>query len=366
MKAVIPCAKKKDSLFPLSETKPTGLMPLKGVKSVNYLIEDLEKIGITEIYLVTNYKERQFKEAYGEYDNVEIVHQDKLEGTAEAINCCNFIEEDFIVVNGDVIISEQDLRNLRNKHKDKKGKITLLGTEENKPEKFGVLSIRDDKVVDLEEKPDDPENPLINTGIYVFSPEIFESINQLKEGENLIDAVQNFIKEETAYYELVENYWIDIGSPSKLWHADKIKRETLITEQKISEKAKIEENAIVKEKVEIGKNTVVKSGAVIEGETHIGDNCVIGPNTVIRDSSISENCQIRNAHVEESIVFEENIVDPFTYIEKSIIGEESDFKSGSVVKQSYIGGKSFIEMNNSIRGVKFVPNARTDLSEISK
>ena len=63
---------------------------------------------------------------------------------------------------------------------------------------------------------------------------------------------------------------------------------------------------------------------------------------------------------------EENIIDPYVAVERSILGEESDTKSGTVIRESFIGGRSYIDMNNSIRGIKFVPDARTDLSEISK
>lgn len=368
MKAVIPCAKKKENLFPLSETKPTGLVPVKGTAISQHLIESLEELNIDEIFLVTNYKEEEFEKKYKDNPKITIVHQENLTGTAAAVNTCKQIEDDFIVINGDVIVSTQDLEKLIDKHKEENdSSTTMLATDEDKPEKFGVLSIQDDKVTDLTEKPEKPENNLINTGIYIFGAEIFGTIDKLSEEEKSItDAVKKFVKQGSVQYELISNYWSDIGSLNKLWKADKIKRESQITETRIHEEAIIHDNVEIIGNTKIEKGAEIKPGTVLEGTNYIGKNAVIGPNTVIKDSTIGENSQIRNAEIDNSVLFEENIVDPFVYIENSIIAEKTDIKSGTVIRECKIGAQSFIDMNNSIRGIKFVPNARTDLSEISK
>jgi len=65
-------------------------------------------------------------------------------------------------------------------------------------------------------------------------------------------------------------------------------------------------------------------------------------------------------------MFGKVVVDPHSNLERSVIAEEVEIKSGTVIRDSFIGARSFVEMNNSIRGTKFVPDARTDLGEISK
>jgi len=367
MKAVIPCAKKKESLFPLSETKPTGLMPLNGKTIIDHLISSLEELEIEEVYLVTNYKEEEFRKKFEDTPNVDIIHQENLSGTSEAISSCDFIEEDFIVINGDVIVSTEDLDNLVEKHNKLSNTVTMLATDDDKPEKFGVISIQDDNIIDLVEKPENPENNLINTGIYIFKPEIFDTINTLNDEETSItDAVRKHVEKEDARFQLAKNYWLDIGSLNKLWKADRIKRENTINRTEIHEDAIIHENVDITGKAVIEQGVEIKPGTVLEGSVRICENSVIGPNTVIKDSTISEMCQIRNADVENSLIFEKTILDPFVHIENSIIGEKTDIKSGTIIRECKIGAQSFIDMNNSIRGVKFVPNARTDLSEISK
>lgn len=360
MKAVIPVAKKKDSMFPFSESRPTSLMPVMGKPLVKHLVSSLQDAGVDDIYLVTNYMEDEFEEVFGEYTNVNLVSQEELEGTAAAVSTCSFIEEDFLVVNGDVMVSGDDIRSLLDKHRG--NGATLLATGTDSPEKFGVLSIEDDRVKAIDEKPEEAENQLVNTGIYVFSPEIFDVIENTGSSE-LTDAVEEFIDDVDVRFEFLEDYWIDVGSPKKLIQADRIKREYDM-ESRVHPEADVSETAEVKDSY-IGKNAVLEPGAVVE-DSYISEGVAVGPGTVIRHSTVNTESIVEATAVESSLLFESTVIDPATHLENVILGKETDVKPGTVIRESFIGPRSFIEMNNSIYGVKFVPDARTDLSEISK
>ena len=361
MKAVIPAAKKKENMFPFSESKPTSLMPVKGEPLILQTIEKLKSQGVDEIYVVVNYMEDAFRELFDGRTDVNVVLQENLSGTAKALKTVDFIEDDFIVINGDVVISEKDIRKLIESHE---GDLSLLATDESKAEKFGVLSIQNDEIVSIEEKPENPENSLINSGIYLLRPDIFELLNA-SDNPSLTEIINENIEAFDARFRLIEDYWIDIGGPKKLLEADRVLREKELV-LNISDDAKIAENASIGEKVRIGTSVTIEDGAVIKGPTVIGENSYIGPNTVIESSTIGTNSQIENCHIHSSLLFEENIVDSFNDLENIVLGEECDLKPGSVLKESFIGPRSYIDMNNSIRGVKFVPDARTDLGEISK
>jgi NDP-sugar pyrophosphorylase family protein len=365
MRAVIPCAKKKDNLFPFSETKPTALMPVAGKPLVKHTIEALKDNQVEEIYLVTNYREEMFEEEFRERTDVNIVHQEELDGTASAVGECSFIEDDFLVVNGDVLISEDDISRLLDKF-EKKESTGMLGTYENKPEKFGVLSIENDEVKQIEEKPEDPENALVNTGIYTFTPDIFDVIGSLDEDEtSLTDAVQKKVECDEAFFLITEGYWLDIGSGEKLWEADKIKRET-ISETQIHEDAEVSDEAALEGSIVVERNAVIEANATVKGSCYIGENCLIESQTVVRDSSIHQNTQLNQCSVENSLLFSSNILDSFVSVEDTVIAENCDIKSGTAIRECLIGARSFIEFNNSILGTKFVPDARTDIGEISK
>ncbi|MFB6191390.1 MAG: sugar phosphate nucleotidyltransferase [Candidatus Nanohaloarchaea archaeon] len=367
MKAVIPVAVKKDSMFPFCESKPTGLMPVMGKPLVKHLINALQEVGVDDIYLVTNHLEQEFEEEFGEYTNVNIVHQDELSGTARAIECCDFIDEEFIAVNGDVLVSENDLQALEQKYRNSDCEAAMLATNEDRPEKFGVLSITNDRVSSIEEKPEDAQNTLVNTGIYMFSPAIFDYIDRLGEDQTSItDAVNLVAQEASARFELVEDYWLDIGTPRKLWKADRLKREHHIDSREVHDGAEISGKAELPDEVKVEEGAEIKAGAALEGRCYIGENAVVGPNTTVRDSSITAGCDLRSCDVDSSLLFEDSFIDASVSMTRSVVGEEVEIRPGTVIRESYIGPRSFVEMNNSVRGTQFVPDARTDLGEISK
>lgn len=367
MKAVIPCAKKEEDLFPFSETKPTALMPVMGQPIIDHLIESLESVGVDEFYIVANHLEDEFRERFENAGNVNIVHQEELTGTASAMEAVESFDEEFFVVNGDVIVSESDLENLKKKYDNTDPKVSLLAAGEEKPEKFGVLSITNDEVTGIEEKPEEPENSLVNSGIYLFDAEVFEVIEELEDEETSItDAVRRFVDREEATFELIEDYWVDIGEPGKLLKADQVKREFHIRETEVADSAKVHEDALITGNAVIEEDAVIKPGTVIEGDVYIGKGVEVEPNTRLKNCSVSHGSIIDADSLRDSIIFEENILDPGVCVEKSILGEESEVRSGTVIRECFIGARSYIEINNSIYGVKFVPDARTDLQEISK
>ncbi len=367
MKAVILCAAKEESLYPFTESKPTALIPVAGKPLIKHVIKDLQEEGVKDIYIVTNHLEEMFKQEFDNYTNVNTVRQENLNGTGAALEECSFIDEDFMVLNGDVVISKNDISRLIKKHKDSSSSATLMATTEDKPEKFGVISITNDKVDRLTEKPEEPENTLVNTGIYGFSPDIFNVLEEMGEEEkDLTEVVQKLIQEEDVHFELADDYWIDIGTVRKLWEADKTKREYIVKETMVEDDAELHENVEILGEAIISSGAEVKPGTVLEGKVFIGENSVIGPNTTLKDTTVNKNSQLRSCDIESTLLFERNIVDPSVHIENSIIAEKTDIKSNTSIRESYIGPRSFIEMNNSVYGVKFVPDARTDLSELSK
>ena len=351
-------------MYPFTETKPTGLIPVAGKPMVMHLIESLQEIGVDDVYIVTNYLEEMYDAKFDEYTNVNTVHQEDLKGTGHALLECDFIDDEFFVLNSDIIVSTEDLRKLKEKHENEESRATILASDESKPEKFGVLSIVNDRVKKIVEKPEEAENSLVNTGIYILGPEIFASIEEA-DTVDLTEGVMGLL-ENKVRFQIVEDYWYDIGSLKKLWKADRVKRQDLLNETNISDEAEVHESVEIDGTARIKNGARIKANTVLEGDVIIGEDSVIGPNTVIEDSTVCENSQVRAATLEGCLLFENNIVDPHVHLEHTVAAEDVDIKSGTVITESFLGSEAFVEMNNSIRGVKFVPNGRTDLSEISK
>ena len=61
-------------------------------------------------------------------------------------------------------------------------------------------------------------------------------------------------------------------------------------------------NTYVDPRCTVGEGTVLLPGTILRGETHVAANCEIGPNAMIRDSSIGEGTTVNASQVNESTV----------------------------------------------------------------
>ncbi len=88
--------------------------------------------------------------------------------------------------------------------------------------------------------------------------------------------------------------------------------------------------------VKIGRDTVVEPGVFLRGRTRIGENCRIGTGTVIEDSEIGPDTDIRPYSViEKSRVSARAAIGPFAHLRPgSDIGEEARVGNFVEVKQS--------------------------------
>lgn len=86
-------------------------------------------------------------------------------------------DQPFIVSYGDVL-SEIDIDDMVDFHVSNNGMATMALTAVNKSSDWGVVRVQGSRVYSFLEKPDarrDLSN-IINAGVYIFEPEIFEAI----------------------------------------------------------------------------------------------------------------------------------------------------------------------------------------------
>jgi len=121
MQAVILTAGEGTRMRPLTLTRPKTMLPVGGKPILQYNVEALRDAGITEILLIVGYKEEMVKEHFGNGNkigvNINYITQKERLGTAHAIgHSREFIKEDFMVLNGDIILDPELLRELIDKY----------------------------------------------------------------------------------------------------------------------------------------------------------------------------------------------------------------------------------------------------------
>ena len=97
----------------------------------------------------------------------------------------------------------------------KKGAKVFLKEVED-PERFGVATLKGNKVTKIVEKPKKPESNLVTTGLYQYDSDVFKIIKKLKpsaRGElELTDVNNAYIKNGQMEAEFVDGFWSDAGT----------------------------------------------------------------------------------------------------------------------------------------------------------
>ena len=332
MQCVILAAGEGSRMRPLTSSRPKVMLPLAGKPMLEHLIRNVRDAGITDIILVVGYHEDAIRKWF---DNglkfgvsIRYVVQRKQMGTADALRTAEpFIHEQFLMLNGDMIVETSDLLKIIGQP----GPVMATYTTAH-PESFGVVTVENDKITTLEEKSLHPKSNIINAGAYLFETGIFDILKKISpssRGEyELTDALTDYIGEGrlTAYPLSV---WMDVGYPWDMLCAN----EHLLASISGDILGTVEENVVIKGQLILGKGSVIKSGTYIEGPCIIGENTSVGPNAYLRPgTTVGNNCHIGHAvEIKNSIIFDDTKIPHYNYIGDSVIGSRCNFGAGTKI-----------------------------------
>ncbi|WP_332881714.1 bifunctional sugar-1-phosphate nucleotidylyltransferase/acetyltransferase [Methanosarcina horonobensis] len=278
MKAVVLVAGKGTRMEPLTSDCPKVMLQVANKPVLEHILNSAVEAGIDGFVFITGYLEEQIKAHFGDGSkwgvSIEYVQQKEQLGTANAIGYAKgHVEGAFLVLNGDMLIGQQDLKALISRQEE----AIICVKEVENPSDFGVLEIENGKVIKIIEKPKNPPTNLANAGIYLFRESIFDLIDRTRPSVRneleITDSIQMLIDSGAPVgYSPLEDSWIDIGYPWDLLKAN----EYLLKAVKGYCQGTIEPNVVIKGEVTIGKGSLIRSGAYIEGPVVIGENCDIG------------------------------------------------------------------------------------------
>ena len=350
MKAVILAAGEGLRCRPLTLTRSKVMLTVANRPILEYVITSLSGNNIKDIILIVGYKKERIMNYFGDgIDfgvNITYVEQDAQLGTAHAIKQAeSFISEDFLVLNGDNLIESNTISDLLSKAS---GDVTLLTVVREQTIGYGVVILNKEKVIRIVEKPREKVSHFVNTGIYMFSPLIFDEIDKTPISDiseyAITDTIQRIINKGGVVRHVTTNsMWMDAVHSWDLLKANAI----LLEKLKRNVKGEVEEGAVILGDVEIGENSVVRSGCYIVGPAIIGKNCDIGPNTTIFPStSVGDNCRIGSfTELENSIIMNDVRIGTGSYISNSIIGTHNVIGSHFVTE---VGKNLKIEMKGTL------------------
>lgn len=194
---------------------PKPLLPVGNRPMIALIVEQLRRHGIERIYISINYRAVKIKDYFTENPIKGVVinylEEQEFLGTAGSLSLLpEPVKQPLIVMNGD-ILSPVNFGNLLDFHATSHKQMTLCAREFNFQIPYGVLQMRGDELVDIEEKP--THSIFINAGIYALEPAVLGLIKpqQRLDMPELIKAVNASPGGVSCYP--VSEFWLDIGSP---------------------------------------------------------------------------------------------------------------------------------------------------------
>lgn len=251
-KAVIPAAGLGTRFLPATKAQPKEMLPIVDKPTIQYIVEEAVKSGITDILIITGRSKRAIEDhfdrsieleleleskdkqemldtvrAISEMVNIQYVRQKMPKGLGHAILCAkSFVgNEPFAVLLGDDIVDSEVpcLKQLTDAYDE--NKATILGVQQidrKNVNKYGIvdgieISQGIHKVKTLVEKPKVEEAPsnVAILGRYVISPAIFEILENTKPGAGgeiqLTDALKELANIEPMIAYEFEGKRYDVG-----------------------------------------------------------------------------------------------------------------------------------------------------------
>jgi len=352
MKAVLLAAGEGVRLLPLTSTRPKHLIKVGGKPILQFCLEAVKNAGINEAIIVTHYMGDAICQYFGAGEklglHISYVEQKAVLGTGNAAAAAEpHVDDGFVLVYGDLLFGIGVVKDVLRLFEQGKTAAVVGVVPVDNPESFGIIELdKKKRVKRIVEKPAAGKAPsnLANTGVYVFSHEVFDKIRQTKataRGEwELTDAVTLLAKEDKIVLaaELSKDDWLDVGRPWDLldannWALKRIGHKVLGT---------IEQGAHLIGPVAVAESARIRSGAYIEGPCFIDEECDVGPNCYIRPStSLGKKVRVGNAcEIKNSIIMDYTHVGHLSYIGDSILGEHCNLGAGTVMANYRLDGGS--------------------------
>ncbi|MDJ0588397.1 MAG: NDP-sugar synthase [Pleurocapsa sp. MO_226.B13] len=344
MKAMILAAGKGTRVRPITYTIPKPLIPILQKPVMEFLLELLRQHGFDQIMVNVSHLAHEIEGYFrdGQRFGVDIgysfegsIVDGELVGAAlgsagglRKIQDFNtFFDETFVVLCGDALI-DLDLT-AAVKHHQAKGAIATVVTKkvpkEDVPSYGVVVTDEEGRIKSFQEKPSVEEalSTNINTGIYIFEPEIFDYIPPNQEYDIGGELFPKLVAKEAPFYAVAMDFeWVDIGKVPDYWHAVRgvLTREiknVSIPGTEVAPGIYTGLNVAVNwDKVDItgpvyiGGMTKIEDGAKIIGPAMIGPNCYICSGATVDNSVIFEYSRLgEGIRLVDKLVFGRYCVD---------------------------------------------------------
>lgn len=322
-------------------------------KIIDFAISNAANSGIDYIGILTQYKHFYLNEHIGlgqawDYDRLKgglkLLSPYYTEeggrwykGTANAIfeniDYLDNINPKYVLILSGDHIYKMDYAKMLEVHKNAEADVTIavMEVDWNEASRFGIMNTDDTgRIIEFEEKPENPKSNLASMGIYIFDwkilrPSLIEDYKNKESsydfGKDIIPSLLKSGKNLHSYR--FDGYWKDVGTVRSYWEAnlDLIKDDNTL-------------------------NIYDTSWRIHTTSKNLPPH-YIGKDGIVESSLVNEACQIHGT-VLNSVLFDQVIVEKGAKVVNSVVLPGSQIKKGAKLYNCVVNENVTIEENKVI------------------
>jgi glucose-1-phosphate thymidylyltransferase len=314
MQVIVPLAGKGTRLRPHTHLVPKPLIKVAGRPVMDWVMDRLEGIDVTELICITGHLKEQVEEYVTKHYRMpsRFVEQKVQDGTAGAINLARpFVKGPVLIIFVDTVF-DADLSIV----KGSADAGIIWAKEVEDYQRFGVV-VTDAQgyMTRIVEKPSEPISKLANIGLYYVKDvdALWKGIDHVlasppNKGEFfLTDAFQWMIDHGRKIRTAEVTGWYDCGAMGTALETNGIllrrtgapaQRRTGAPDGEIVEPCHIEEGVVI-ERSTVGPNVAVEAGTVIRDST-------------VRDAIIGGRCRIERSQLRQAMLGDNVVIEGFS------------------------------------------------------
>lgn len=302
MIALIPAAGKGTRLRPLTHAVPKPLLKVAGKPILQHIVEGIQDLpGLEEIHLVISPGLEEIVTFLRSVTPLPVTYslQTETRGLGHAVyqaqDRLTQADSVFIIL-GDTIVEADFEKRVR------QGQDFVAVMEVEDPHRFGIVTVEEGTIVDMEEKPEHPKSNLAIAGVYYIRnvPLLLQGLetvireNILTRGEyQLTDALRWMLQRGWRPVPLRLRAWYDCGTMEALLETnrallEKFHRPVEIEGSLVIPPVWVHESAEIHHSL-IGPYAYIEAGARIV-------------NSIVKDSIVYEQAHIENMVIIDSVI----------------------------------------------------------------
>jgi glucose-1-phosphate thymidylyltransferase len=225
MKAILLAGGTGSRLRPATIGINKHLMPVYNKPMIYYSLSILMLCKFREVILICDPNSKKiYKKIFSDGKHlgmkINIIVQKKANGIPEAFLISEKLikKQSVCLMLGDNFFFGQGFYNILKKGTDLQKGAFFLAYNVPNPEKYAVLEKKNNQILSIVEKPQNPKTNLAIPGIYFFDKNVVDyckKLNKSKRGElEIVDLINIYIKKSFVKYEEIGRgiSWLDMGS----------------------------------------------------------------------------------------------------------------------------------------------------------